>query len=245
MRETDEQRDEMRRHIDEHKPGSGEGGKNPRETYDVAYLKKFMAGSGGATRWDNHAGFVNTAKFTSALVRRGVFVSPASREEGDGPKVCDVGCGRGWIVFNLRELGLDACGCEYGRGAVAHSMGSAALCDLTQPRGLPYPEGIFDHVNCVGVLSHFPAEFAETAVLELHRITARGGTCWTNILTIRGDGEPNPLAEHHLNQAPVAFWEELFARCGWDDITADFADLYAAHGFGGTPEQMGRIWRKR
>lgn len=244
MRETDEQRESLRRHIDEHEPGSGEGGKNPRATYDVGYLKQFMAGSGGATRWDNHGGFRNTAKFTAALVAQTPRSSPAS-QEGNGPRICDVGCGRGWIVFNLREMGLDACGCEYGRGAVAHSMGSAALCDLTQPGGLPYPGGIFDHVNCVGVLSHLPNEYAEMAVLELHRITAQGGTLWTNILTIRPDGEPNPLAEHHLNQETAAWWEILFAAIGWDDITADFADLYAAHGFGGTPEQMGRVWRKR
>jgi SAM-dependent methyltransferase len=206
--------------------------KNPRKTYGIEYLRSIMAGTGGGTRWENNAAFKNAASFTANLMTR-----------VGARKMLDVGCGRGWVVFNLRQLGFDAQGCEYGNEAIDYSKCGAQKCDLTVPRGLPYEDESFDHVNCVGVLSHLPAEDAPCALKEMYRVNR--GTLWTNILVLRQDGSLNPSAEHHLNQTTSEWWENLFASEGWKNITNQYSDLYRAHGFGSTPQQMGRIWRKR
>ena len=206
--------------------------KNPRKLYGVGYLKSVMAGTGGGTRWENNGAFKNAAAFTANLMTN---ISART--------MLDVGCGRGWVVYNLRQMGVDAWGCEYGDEAVEHSKCGALRCDLTVPGGLPYGEESFDHLNCVGVLSHLPADDAPCALRELYRVSR--GTLWTNILVLRSGGSSNPGAEHHLNQTTSDWWDVRFAAAGWQNISEKYNDLYRRHGFGRTPEQAGRIWRKR
>src|SRR6185437_8381938 len=61
-------------------------------------------------------------------------------------RTLDVGCARGYLVEALRDLGVDAHGCDVSAYAVEHAapgaLGYVRLGDLS--RGLPYADGEFE-----------------------------------------------------------------------------------------------------
>src|SRR5215831_16767439 len=102
----------------------------------------------------------------------------------DGDRVLDVGCGRGAVTREIarrvgsrgRAVGLDP---SPALLAVARELaGEAGLGDRIEFREgnalrLTFPDGSFDAVVCVTVLSHVPS--GEAAIPELVRVLRSGG----------------------------------------------------------------------
>jgi len=96
-------------------------------------------------------------------------------------KLLDVGCGPGfWVRYFLRRGIRDVKACDLTATAVALTKRSLELFGLTagitvgNAERLPYHDGMFDHVNCQGVIHHTPSP--ETALKEFHRVLKPGGT---------------------------------------------------------------------
>jgi len=170
--------------------------KNPPEFYGVDYLKSPLAGGPGLTRWEDNGVYFEMARFIHALA--------------PGASVLEVGCGRGFVVRHLRNMGHIADGCEYGTEAVAQSVCGAQWADLTAK--LPYEYGSYDLVLCVGVLSHPPALYAQHCLDELARVSRR-------LLVTNIQVEPHELQRHHLNIKPAEWWRPRFAKAGWRERT--------------------------
>ncbi|HEY3943424.1 MAG TPA: methyltransferase domain-containing protein [Acidimicrobiales bacterium] len=100
----------------------------------------------------------------------------------------DVGCARGFVVEALRELGVDAHGCDVSPYAVAHAapgaLGFVRLGDLG--RTLPYADGEFDLVSAMEVLEHLEPAAVPAALRELGRVC--GGVLYATIPSFG----PNP-----------------------------------------------------
>jgi SAM-dependent methyltransferase len=199
--------------------------KNPPEFYGEDYLKSEMGDTGGMTRWEDHGAFHNSAHFIARLQLAYKDIS----------RVLDVGCGRGFVVKHLRDLGISAEGCEYAHFAVDNSVCDAAWCDLTDR--LPYEDKTFDLVHCAGVLSQFPAEFAEHALKELFRVSRK--YLWANILV--GKNAPKQQS-HHRNVKVREWWEPIFHRVGWREFETDA--LYKEFGYGTRGGQFMKVWTK-
>ncbi len=197
--------------------------KNPPEFYGVAYLKSPLAGGEGINRWQDNGVYHNGACFAAAIARH---VGAQS--------ILDVGCGRGFVVRHLRNLGVTADGCEYGVEAVQHSVCGAVFGDLTDR--LPYADKSYDLAHCVGVLSQFPAEDAPQAISELARV-ARGWLL-TNILVKYHEAAP-----HHLNVSPPDWWRERFDRAGFRQV--EIAELCGRFGMARNPLSWLAFWEKR
>jgi SAM-dependent methyltransferase len=96
-------------------------------------------------------------------------------------RTLDVGCARGYLVEALRELGVDAHGCDVSGYAVEHAapgaLGYVRIGDLSH--GLPYDDGEFDLVSALEILEHLPTAAVPAALAELRRVC--GGLVYATI----------------------------------------------------------------
>ncbi len=103
------------------------------------------------------------------MIRRRIRPRPRSN-------LLDVGCGGGYL---LREMGdLRAVGVEISDVAlrVAREVAPWALLVLGQGERLPFPDGVFDYVACLGNLEHFLNPAA--GVREISRVLSPRGEAW-------------------------------------------------------------------
>jgi SAM-dependent methyltransferase len=99
----------------------------------------------------------DTVIFNGVIRPREVgFVSRALKSR-NGMRVLDLGCGGGWMTRTLIHMGHDAIGVDVSRGILltastaAETKGRLIRAD---GHSLPFREGAFDAVVCVGALHH-------------------------------------------------------------------------------------------
>jgi SAM-dependent methyltransferase len=193
--------------------------KNPPELYGVEYLKRpHFQGS----RWEDNGRFYGAA----------VAVHRFLNEFG-GDSVLEVGCGRGYVVRHLRNLGRRADGIEYSPAAAEFSVCDALLGDVT--RLLPLPDASYDLVICHGVLCHLPPALVARALRELARVSRRW--LWVNMLV----DDPNGEEPHHLCVREPVWWRPRFAVAGWNEIAPELAGLTEFNGMDG---RWSSLWEK-
>ena len=167
--------------------------KNPPSFYGMDYLDQKMD-PGTVTRWDDNGIFYGLAVGVQGLTK----LTPIK-------SILEVGCGRGWVVRHLRNLGFIADGMEYSDEAVRFSVCESRKGDLTEK--LPYDNGSYDLVLCIGVLSHLPATSLINAANELARVSKR--FVWTNIQLAWHSHQL-----HHKTFLPHEIWSLIFAKAG-------------------------------
>jgi SAM-dependent methyltransferase len=93
----------------------------------------------------------------------------------------DVGCATGYLVEVLRELGVDAEGCDVSPFAIEHAApgarGHIRVGNLFA--GLPWGDGEFDLVTVLETLEHLPPDRVPVALSELRRVC--GGYLYATI----------------------------------------------------------------
>jgi ubiquinone/menaquinone biosynthesis C-methylase UbiE len=90
-----------------------------------------------------------------------------------GMRVLDAGCGNGAYLRGLRARRIAAAGCDLSMGMLrAASHPALVSADVA---ALPLRDGTFDVVMAIHMLYHVPDR--ETALRELQRVAAPGGTC--------------------------------------------------------------------
>ena len=90
-----------------------------------------------------------------------------------GLRVLDAGCGNGEYLRGLRDRQVRAFGCDLSPGMLRAASHPALLnADIT---ALPVRDGAVNVVLAIHMLYHVPDR--ETAIGELRRVLAAGGTC--------------------------------------------------------------------
>jgi SAM-dependent methyltransferase len=202
--------------------------KNLPEHYGEAYWMHPMAAGPGdtASRGIDNGNFTNCAMTAKRLLEKEL---PAP----DNPyHVVEVGCGIGFVVRHLRNLGLQADGIEYGTWSVEHSACGAKWGDITEK--LPAADASADLVICVGVLSHIPEEMILQSLKELRRISRR--FVWTNIQLYW-----HPDQNHHKTFEQPTWWRRRFAEAGLKE-RPDLWPFLLESGYGQAPTQWPAIW---
>lgn len=90
-----------------------------------------------------------------------------------GLRALDAGCGNGAYLRGLRDRQVSAVGCDLSMGML-RAVSHPALVDA-DVAALPVCDGAVDVVLAVHMLYHVPDR--ETAIRELRRVLAAGGTC--------------------------------------------------------------------
>ena len=96
-----------------------------------------------------------------------------------GRRGLDVGCGQGWYVGRMRELGFDVTGIDASAGQVAlagQNLGDAALVRIGSALDIPAADGSLDFVYIINVLHHLSSiDEQRRAFVELIRVLRPGG----------------------------------------------------------------------
>lgn len=137
--------------------------------------------------------------------------------------VLDVGCGPGSAVAHLRELGVDAIGCDLSAGQIAEARSAFAglpfhIGDLT---ALPHPDGSLGGIVSRYSIIHLPPDEHQAAFVEWHRALAPGAPVFVSFFGSRSATAHGTPFDHAVTTA-YEFWPatvgELLDRVGFTDI---------------------------
>ncbi|MGO9342122.1 MAG: class I SAM-dependent methyltransferase [Acidimicrobiales bacterium] len=114
------------------------------------------------------------------------------RTFGGARKFLDIGCASGFVVEVLRELGVQAAGCDVSSFAISNAtpgaVGHVRVADVLT--GLPWPDAAFDVVSVLETLEHLPPDQVPQAIAELRRVC--GGFLYATIPSFGPSGGPGP-----------------------------------------------------
>ena len=119
-----------------------------------------------------------TGMMRDAIARYGVPVAAPAAVNGGG-RGLDVGCGQGWHLARMRELGFDVAGIDASAGQAAMAsarLGEAVLVRQGSVLEIPAPDASYDFVYIINVLHHLASiDEQRRAFAELLRVLRPGG----------------------------------------------------------------------
>jgi SAM-dependent methyltransferase len=146
-----------------------------------------------------------------------VVAALRSLPPGTGREVLDVGCAKGFLVRHLRELGVDAWGCDVSEYAIAN-----APAEVSQHVRVARVEDIGEHyrvVHICGVLIYLSISEIRSALRRFHDLGVEAIVSYEPALErlmawwdARDEGAFDPLRKQEL---PQATWDALFGEAGW------------------------------
>jgi len=120
--------------------------------------------------------------------------------------VLDVGCAKGFMVYALQQLGVDAYGVDTSEYAVGNAITDRVKLGRIQE--IPFDQK-FDAVICFDVLEHIPEDESLQACRELLRVSNR--LVLAHVLTRHVEEDKDPT---HINVKPLEWWENTFRQAG-------------------------------
>jgi SAM-dependent methyltransferase len=196
-------------------------------------------------RWqDRHGGDLQERTFGRPGTRAVLHEQFASVAEAlrlrSGLRVLDLGCGVGHFLEWLsgrrpgHYYGLDLSVTSVGR---ARQRNPALRLIVGDGESLPYRDGSFDRVTCLGTAHHFFD--ADSALREIHRILAPGGILclYEPAATILTTALRHLVLRHHAAESPadhackhdftVSRIRSLLLAAGFAETTVSFRDFLA------------------
>src|SRR4051812_34816994 len=132
-----------------------------------------------------------------------------------GARALDVGSGTGWVVDQLRQLGLRVDGCDITEVAVSRLRQSYPDAQFFQLRlgtdEIPVEDATYDAVTALGVMYHVTDDMEWAAGIgELVRVLRSGGRL---VVTDRL-GSTDVMPAEHVRFRSLARWMEMASSCG-------------------------------
>lgn len=158
------------------------------------YNKEYFDGTGSKS---NYTGYTHIKEF----IQRAHFI-----QKKFSPKtVLVLGCAKGYLVEDLRKLGIEALGIDISSYAINHSPKVIRkFLTIGNIRNLPY-SGKFDVIVSHDVLEHIPEEDVEKVIENIHRVCRQ--------YTLHGfEFEKDDRDLSHVNIQKPEYWIEKFTQ---------------------------------
>lgn len=139
-----------------------------------------------------------------------------------GERLLDVGCGPGLLVGEALRHGAAGFGIDLSLTALAMARRRTPSARLAcaNAEALPFRDGAFHHLTCIGTLEHFLA--TDRALAEMRRALAGGRLACIMVPNVRAPRwriEAQLLRAHdedsHERAATFEEWREVLARSGF------------------------------
>jgi protein-L-isoaspartate(D-aspartate) O-methyltransferase len=144
-----------------------------------------------------------------------------------GDRVLDVGCGKGFLLYELTRSvpGIVVNGIDISAYAIEHAKEEVRLqLEVGDANSLPYPDDSFDLVISINTLHNLKVYDLERALREIERVGKRDK--YICVESYRNEEEKVNLLYWQLTcesfYAPEE-WEWWFERCGY---TGDHSFIY-------------------
>lgn len=134
-------------------------------------------------------------------------------------KVLDVGCAKGFMLHDFRELipGITVAGLDISEYAIEHAMEDVKPFLLVgNATTLPYPDHSFDLVISINTIHNLPLEKCKQALREIVRVTKKDA--FITVDAYHTEEEKKRMDMWNLTALTymsVPEWEQLFKEVGY------------------------------
>lgn len=140
-----------------------------------------------------------------------------------GAKLLDLGCGGGYFVRSLLDLGIDAWGIDVSEYAIRQGRELYDLRDRIFVGSVHdlsrWKDETFDFIYSQQVFEHLPEEFTINLVKECFRVHKPGGHMWAGLVLrsydIPADQKVSDRDPTHITVKHKDWWNDLFLQAGY------------------------------
>lgn len=136
-----------------------------------------------------------------------------------GQKVLDIGCGKGFLLYELTRAvpGLEVCGLDISSYAIEHAKPEVKpFLQVGHARKLPFPDASFDLVISLNTLHNLYCHELDDALREMQRVTK--GNAYLVVESYRNESEKANLLYWQLTCESFCTpeeWEWWFKQTGY------------------------------
>ncbi|MFC1508559.1 class I SAM-dependent methyltransferase [Candidatus Omnitrophota bacterium] len=180
----------------------------------VSIAKQFGRDFFDGDRLCGYGGYRYDGRWKSVVKRmRDLYKLP------DNAAILDIGCGKGFMLHDFKELMPEAtiAGIDLSDYAISNAMDSVKdYLKIASAEKLPYPDKSFDLVVSVNSIHNLPLEQLKTALREIQRVCR--GDSYITIDAWRNEKERENLFKWVLTAETMMHvddWKKLFLETGY------------------------------